>query len=61
VILIASSYIVAATLESEDRVRRVHGATTLIERRVQTAEDQVKAAADELHAARAALAEERAD
>ncbi|MDT3331653.1 YihY/virulence factor BrkB family protein [Microbacterium sp. KSW-18] len=61
VILIASSYIVAATLESEDRVRRVHGARTLIERRVQTAEDQVKAAADELHAARAALAEERAD
>ncbi|MDT3343576.1 YihY/virulence factor BrkB family protein [Microbacterium aquilitoris] len=61
VILIASSYIVAATLESEDRVRLVHGARTLIERRVQTAEDQVKAAADELHAARAALAEERAD
>lgn len=60
VILIASAYIVAATLESEDRVRRVHGATTLIERRVQTAEDQVKAAADELQAARAALAEERA-
>ncbi|SCY09699.1 membrane protein [Microbacterium sp. LKL04] len=60
VILIASSYIVAATLESEDRVRRVHGATTLIERRVQTAEDQVKAAADELHAAREALAAERA-
>lgn len=60
VILVASSYIVAATLESEDRVRRVHGATTLIERRVQTAEDQVKAAADELHAAREALAAERA-
>ncbi|MFJ6679690.1 YihY/virulence factor BrkB family protein [Microbacterium sp. NPDC091382] len=60
VILIASSYIVAATLESEDRVRRVHGATTLVERRVQTAEDQVKAATDELHAAREALAAERA-
>ncbi|OAH51867.1 YihY/virulence factor BrkB family protein [Microbacterium oleivorans] len=59
VILIASAYIVAATLESEDRVRRVHGATTLIERRVQTAEDQVKAAADELQAAREALAAER--
>ncbi|MCO7202371.1 YihY/virulence factor BrkB family protein [Microbacterium sp. CnD16-F] len=60
VILIASAYIVAATLESGDRVRRVHGATTLIERRVQTAEDQVKAAADELQAARDALAAERA-
>jgi len=59
VILIASSYIVTATLESEDRVRQVHGATTLVERRVQTAEDQVKAAADELRAAREALAAER--
>lgn len=60
VILIASSYIVTATLESSDRVRRAHGATTLIERRVQTAEDQVAAAAEELRAARDALAAERA-
>ncbi|MFI8632295.1 YihY/virulence factor BrkB family protein [Microbacterium sp. NPDC077663] len=60
VILIASAYIVTATLESEDRMRRVHGATTLIERRVQTAEDQLTAATDELHAAREALAAERA-
>lgn len=59
VILIASAFIVAGTLESEDRVRAVHGASTLIERRVQTAEDQVRAATDELRAAREALAEER--
>jgi membrane protein len=59
VILIASSYIVTATLEHEDRVRTVHGARTLIERRVQTAEDQVRAASDELRAAREALATER--
>lgn len=59
VILIASSYIVTGTLEDEDRVRAKHGATTMIERRVQTAEDQVRAATDELRAARDALAEER--
>ena len=59
VILIASSYIVTGTLEYADRVRAVHGAQTMIERRVQTAEDQVQAATDELHAAREALAEER--
>ncbi|MCK6080415.1 YihY/virulence factor BrkB family protein [Microbacterium sp. EYE_5] len=59
VILIASSYIIAGTLEHEDRVRAVHGARTMIERRVQTAEDQVRAATDELRAAREALAAER--
>ncbi|MFS0867736.1 YihY/virulence factor BrkB family protein [Microbacterium sp. 179-B 1A2 NHS] len=61
VILIASSYIVTGTLEHEDRVRTKHGATTMIERRVQTAEDQVRAATVELRAARDALAEERSD
>ncbi len=59
VILIASSYIVAGTLEHEDRVRAVHGARTMVERRVQTAEDQVQAATTELQAARDALAQER--
>ncbi|WP_405372630.1 MULTISPECIES: YihY/virulence factor BrkB family protein [unclassified Microbacterium] len=59
VILIASSYIVTGTQESHDRVRSVHGAKDLFERRVQTAEDQVQAATDELRAARDALAEQR--
>jgi membrane protein len=52
VILIASSYIVTGTLEHADRVRVVHAATTMAERRVRTAEDLVQAATDELRAAR---------
>jgi membrane protein len=59
VILIASSYIVTGTLEHADRVRAAHAASTMLERRVQTAEDQVQAATDELRAARDALETER--
>ncbi len=60
VILIASAYIVEGVVEQDDRVRARHGATTFAERRVQRAEDVVRAATGELEQARGALAQERA-
>lgn len=57
VILIATAYVAEGVRESEDRVRARHGAPTFAHRRVQKAEDAVRLATDELHEARAALAE----
>jgi membrane protein len=59
VVLIAGSYIVTAMEEDEDRVRARHGATTMLQFRVQRAEHAVQAASDELSAARAAEENER--
>jgi membrane protein len=61
VILIASAYIVESAEERSDRVRTRHGATTFAERRVQRAEDAVRAATVELETARDAVAAERVD
>ncbi len=60
VILIASSYIMTLVQEHADRIRARHGATTFAQRRVHQAEDAVALASDELAAARAAEAKERA-
>ncbi|WP_447942772.1 YihY/virulence factor BrkB family protein [Microbacterium aurum] len=60
VILIASSYIMTLVQEDADRIRARHGATTFAQRRVHQAEDAVALASDELAAARAAEAKERA-
>ncbi|MBK0420142.1 YihY/virulence factor BrkB family protein [Leucobacter sp. CSA1] len=54
VILLASSYIVTATAETSDRIRSKYGAATLAQRRRQRAEDAVRAATLELHAAQEA-------
>lgn len=59
VILIASAYIVIGVEEDQDRVRALHGATTLAQFRVRRAELAVQADADELRAARDAEAKER--
>ena len=61
VILIASSYIITATAESHDRVRMKYGASTLVQRRLQRAEDAVQVANAELRAAQEAETRERAD
>ncbi|WP_242497701.1 YihY/virulence factor BrkB family protein [Microbacterium protaetiae] len=54
VLLLASSYIVVASAEHDDRVRARYGAPTMAHRRVQRAEDQVALAVAELDQARAA-------
>lgn len=54
VILIASSYIVTATAEMQDRVRERFGASTLAQHRRKRAEDLVHAATRELRAAQEA-------
>ncbi|MEV7693546.1 YihY/virulence factor BrkB family protein [Microbacterium sp. NPDC089189] len=59
VILLASAYIVTATAESTDRVRRRFGALTFPQRRLQRAEDAVQAATHELRAAQEAVDAER--
>ena len=59
VILIASSYIITATEEDKDRLRAKYGATTLVERRRQRAEDAVQAATRELRDAQEAERAER--
>ncbi|SIR63798.1 YihY/virulence factor BrkB family protein [Microbacterium sp. RURRCA19A] len=59
VILIAGAYITVGHEEDEDRVRARHGASTLIQFRVQRAEKAVQAAVGELDAAREAEAKER--
>lgn len=59
VILIASAYIVTGVREDADRVRTRFGATTLLQRRVQRAEDAVGLAARELDTARGLEAKER--
>ena len=58
-ILIASSYIITATEEDKDRLRAKYGATTLVERRRQRAEDAVQAATRELRDAQEAERAER--
>ncbi|GAA2181891.1 hypothetical protein GCM10009847_25300 [Leucobacter tardus] len=60
VILIASSYIVTAAAESQDRVRAKFGAENFAQRRRQRAEDKFEAARSELLAAQEAEAEARA-
>lgn len=60
VILIASSYIITATVEHHDRVREKFGASTLVQHRRKRAEDRVAVAARELRAARKAEREEAA-
>lgn len=60
VILIAGAYIVAGAEENEDRVHARHGAATLAQFRVRRAEHAVRAATDELDAARTAEEKERA-
>ncbi|UOQ61161.1 YihY/virulence factor BrkB family protein [Leucobacter rhizosphaerae] len=59
VILIASSYIITATEESRDRLRAKYGASTLVQRRRQRAEDAVQAATRELRDAQEAERAER--
>lgn len=59
VILIAGAYITVGHEEDEDRVRARHGASTLIQFRVQRAEKAVQAAVGELDAAREAESHER--
>lgn len=59
VILIASAFIVTGVNDQRDRVRWRHGAATFAQVRVQQAEDAVRTATDELHAARAAEDKER--
>ncbi len=61
VILIATAFIVTGVREDEDRVRQRHGARTLLQRRVQRAEENVSVAARELRTARDLEAAERAD
>ena len=53
VILLASSYIIVATVESRDRVRERFGASTLAQLRRRRAEDVLHAATRELRAAQA--------
>ncbi|SDQ19401.1 YihY/virulence factor BrkB family protein [Microbacterium sp. cf332] len=60
VILIASAYIVTGVREQQDRVRARFGAKTLLQRRVQRAEDGVSVATRELETARRLEAAERA-
>ncbi len=60
VILLASAYIITGTEEAADRVSARHGASTMLQFRVRRAELAVRAATDELQAARTAEAEERA-
>ena len=59
VILLASAYIIVGVQEDADRVRAVHGAQTFAQRRVQRAEDTVRAASEELASARAEEEKER--
>lgn len=59
VILIASSYTITATEEGRDRLRAKYGATTLVQRRRQRAEDAVHAATRELRDAQEADRTER--
>lgn len=59
VILIATAYIVTGVREDENRVRERHAATTLLQRRVQRAEDAVAVAARELQTARSLESDER--
>lgn len=59
VILIASSYIIVTVADESDRVRTQHGAATLVQRRVQKAEDAVLVATRELEEAREAADEEK--
>lgn len=59
VILIATAYIVTGVREDADRVRTRFGAATLLQRRVQRAEDAVSLAARELEKARDLEAKER--
>lgn len=59
VILVAASYIIVSVRESEDRVRRRHGASSFALRRVQLAEDAVALATEELKHARAEVERER--
>ena len=59
VILIASSYIIVATAESQDRVRERFGAETLVQYRRRRAEDKLQVATRELRAAQEAEEEER--
>lgn len=61
VILLAGSYIVTAAAEAHDRVREVHGASTLAQHRRRRAEDRLHAATRELRAAREAERAERAE
>ncbi len=60
VILVATAFIVTGVREDRDRVRQRHGARTLLQRRVQRAEDQVAVAARELRTARELESAERA-
>lgn len=59
VILLASSYIITATMEHKDRLRSKYGASTLVQRRRQRAEDAVSAATRELREAQEAERVER--
>lgn len=59
VILIAGAYIITSIDEEQDRVRARHGASTFAQRRVRRAEEAVRVATDELHAAREVEEKER--
>ncbi len=59
VVLIASSYIITATVEAKDRVRERYGASTFAQRRRLRAENMLVLAQQELRAAQLAEAAER--
>lgn len=59
VILLASAYIVVSVEEDGDRVHARHGASTMVQWRLRSAERAVQAAASELSAAREAESQER--
>jgi len=59
VILLAAAYIITGVEDAQDRVLSRHGAETMAQRRVRRAEIAVRAATDELRAARDAEERER--